>query len=76
MIPTLLITLIPVLVSQAEKIFGSGTGPSKRAWVMEAIKEIEPLIKRVEPEKFQAYNEAAEAIIDTAIEFALDALEK
>lgn len=73
--PAILLALVPLLVSQAEKLFGSSSGASKRSWVMDAMKEIQPLLARIEPDWIKKNAEALESIVDVAIEFALDKLE-
>lgn len=75
MIPGLLVALVPFLVSQAEKLFGSGEGYKKHAWVREAIIGADPLIRRLEPDWAKKSNEEIESLLALAIEFALDKLE-
>lgn len=76
MLPSILVSLIPILVEQAEKLMGEGAGAKKRDWVHSAVADLQPFIKRVAPEWATKNLDVLGGMVDTAIEFALDALEK
>jgi len=70
--PTFLIPLIPFLVTQAESLLAGKSGSEKRDWVHDAVKELEPFLKRVEPAWLEKSLDSQEELIDMAIQFALD----
>lgn len=79
MIPGILISLIPVLVSLAEKEFGgSGQGTQKKEWVVGMVDDIFVLLEKRSnlPDWFKQSEPLVKTLVDELIEKAVEALEK
>lgn len=78
MIPTILISLIPILVQTAESLFSSGQGIQKKEWVVGFVDDVFVLLeKRASlPDWFKQSEPLMKTLVDTLIEKAVNELEK
>jgi hypothetical protein len=70
----LITAIVPVLVQEAEKLFGSDNGDKKRQWVVDAVHSLLTLIEKKVPSWAGMLLEGTEPLIDEAIDFSLSKL--
>lgn len=67
LVESLISTLIPILVAEAESLLGSKPDPSNHAWIVGLVNEVVSLLDKSLPSWIRPSEEAVKSLVEDAI---------